>query len=76
MWSFISLIASTLLSVILAPNNKAQEVPPKSLEDVDITTAEQNRPIPIVFGRVRIRGNVTWYGDLRVEEVKKEGGKK
>ena len=48
-----------------------------SLSDVDAPTAEEGRPIPVVFGTVLLRGsNVVWYGDLEADPIKKKGGKK
>ena len=50
---------------------------PASLSDVDAPTAEEGRPIPVVFGTVLLRGsNVVWYGDLEADPIKKKGGKK
>ena len=40
-------------------------------------TAEEGRPIPVLFGTRRISSaNIVWWGDLRTEAVKKSGGKK
>jgi hypothetical protein len=66
------LVASVILSAVLAPK------PPKpkaaTLDDFDLPTAEEGRPIPVVFGTVRITGsNVLWYGDLRTKSIKKSG---
>jgi len=53
------------------------EPKPASLSDVDAPTAEEGRPIPVVFGTVLLRGaNVVWYGDLAAEPIRKKGGKK
>jgi hypothetical protein len=42
-----------------------------------VPTAEQDRPIPVIFGTVWITGpNVVWYGDLRTEGIPAPGGKK
>ena len=53
------------------------EPKPASLSDVDAPTAEEGRPIPVVFGTVLLRGaNVVWYGDLVADPIRKKGGKK
>ncbi len=71
----VLVLVSTALSLALAP--KPPKPKPASLSDFDAPTAEEGRPIPVVFGTVLIRGpNVVWYGDLRTEAVKSEGGKK
>lgn len=70
--AFIYFIVTLVLSIALSPK------PPKpkaaALEDFDIPVAEEDRPIPVVFGTVRITGaNVTWFGDLRTTKIKKSG---
>lgn len=65
-WFIVTLIAS----IALAPK------PPKprsaSIEDFDLPTAEEGRPIPVVFGTMRVAGpNVLWYGDLGKKAIKK-----
>lgn len=76
MWVQIAIfIISTVLSYLLAP--KPPQPKPLSLSDFDIPTAEEGRPIPVVFGTVTVTGaNVVWYGDLRVTPIQKSGGKK
>jgi hypothetical protein len=71
----VVLLVAAVLAVALAP--KPQMPKPASLSDFDIPTAEQGRPIPVIFGTVTVTGpNVLWYGNLRVEPIKKAGGKK
>lgn len=66
---------SAALSYFLAP--KPAEPKPAALSDFSIPTAEEGRPIPVVFGTVLITGpNVIWYGDLRTRPIKSSGGKK
>lgn len=67
----IYLIIALVVSVALAPK------PPKpkaaALDDFDFPTAEEGRPIPVVFGTVRITGpNILWYGDLGTKAIKKK----
>jgi hypothetical protein len=75
MWQLLFLVVSTLLQAALAPKPPAPK--PAELSDIDAPTAEEGRPIPVVFGAVLIKGaNVVWYGDLEAEPIKKKGGKK
>lgn len=68
-------IVSAIVATALAP--KPQPPKPPSLEDFDVPTAEEGRPIPVIFGTVWITGpNVVWYGDLRTTPITKKGGKK
>lgn len=68
------MIVSAVISYALAP--KPPKPKPASLQDFDAPTAEDGRPIPVVFGTVWLKGpNVLWFGDLQSEPIKK-GGKK
>lgn len=75
MWFFAGIVLSVLVSMALAP--KPPRPKPAELSDLDAPTAEEGRPIPVVFGAVLLRGaNVVWYGDLSAEPIKNKGGKK
>lgn len=65
---------SVIISAMLAP--KPPDARPAAIGDFDVPTAEQDRAIPVIFGRVWITGpNVVWYGDLKVVPIKKKSGK-
>lgn len=76
MWYYVFvLIVAAVVATALAP--KPSQPKPAALEDFDVPTAEEGRPIPVIFGTVTVTGaNVVWYGALRTEEIKSEGGKK
>lgn len=70
----IMLIIALVVSYALRP--KPPEPKPASLADFDVPTADEGRPIPVVFGTVTVTGpNVVWYGDLGTKAIKKSGGK-
>lgn len=57
------LVISTAISYAMMP--KPEQPKPASLSDFSAPTAEEGRPIPVIFGTVRITGpNVLWYGNL------------
>jgi hypothetical protein len=67
---FIYYVVVLIISVALAP--KPPKPKPAALEDFEVPLAEEDRPIPVVFGKVLITGpNVTWYGDLGSTKIKK-----
>jgi hypothetical protein len=71
----VLMVVSTALQILLAP--KPPSAKAATLEDFSVPTAEQDRPIPVIFGTVWITGpNVVWYGDLRTEGIPAPGGKK
>lgn len=74
-WYFIiTLVVSVGLSIAMQP--KTPKPPPASMSDFSVPTAEEGRPIPVVFGTVIVTGpNVVWYGDLRNAPVKTKSGK-
>ena len=73
--ALVVLIVSAVISMALMPKPPVPK--PAELTDFDAPTAEEGRPIPVVFGTVKITGaNVIWYGDLYTRAIRKKGGKK
>jgi hypothetical protein len=74
-WYIAVFIVALVVSYAMMP--KPQSQPPAGLGDIKAPTAEEGREIPVLFGTRDIEGpNVVWYGDLRVEPIRKKGGKK
>lgn len=70
---FFLYLAFTLISIALAP--KPPKPKPASLEDFQAPTVDENRPVPVVFGTVRMTGpTLEWYGDLAVKAIRKRTG--
>lgn len=68
-------VISTYVSLALAPKPPVPK--PAELTDFDAPTAEEGRPIPVVFGTVKVTGsNVLWYGSLYNSPIRQKGGKK
>lgn len=75
MWNLVLLVVSSLLSSALAPRPPQPRAAAPS--DVQVPSAEEGRPIPVVFGMVLLRApNVVWYGDLLAEPIMGGGGGK
>lgn len=73
-WFVIVLIVAIVAAYAISP--KAPEPVPPTLKDIQAPTAEQGRPIPVVFGTYVVRSpNIVWYGDLAYKEVRSKGGK-
>lgn len=74
-WVYIAIFtASIAISLALAPKPPSRR--PPSLSEIDVPTAEEGKPIPVVFGTVVVQSpNVVWYGDLAYRPVKTKGGK-
>lgn len=49
---------------------KPQHAQPTGLEQFSVPTAQEGRPIQVLFGKRYIAGpNIVWYGDLKSEPV-------
>ena len=80
-WMFLARLGLGLLlsavSYALSPKPKREKPEAAGLDAFDLPTAEEGRPIPVVFGTVRLDApNVVWAGDLRVQKIRQKGGKK
>lgn len=65
------LIISSAISYAMMPKPPSPE-PPAEIKDFDVPTAEEGRPIPVIFGTVKITGaNVLWYGDVSTTAITK-----
>jgi len=75
-WVQIALfVVSLAVSYYLQPTPDSPKA--ASLADFSAPTADETRPIPVLFGTRWIKGpNVVWFGDLRTRAIKKKGGKK
>lgn len=68
-------VIAAVVAAAMAP--KPPQPKPASLQDFDVPTAEEGRPIPKCFGDCWIKDpNNLWYGDLSSDPIKKKGGKK
>ncbi len=64
-------VAVTVVGMLLRPKQPAG-AQPSALGDFTVPTAVQGRAIPVVFGTCLVGGgNVTWWGDFRVDPVYK-----
>jgi hypothetical protein len=72
-FAFFLFVGSTVLSALL--QKRPKDVQPSSLGDFQAPTAQEGRPIPVVFGTVKLAApNVVWFGDLKVVPIKKKSG--
>lgn len=73
-WQIVIMVISAVVSY--ATRTRPQDPKAATLEDFDVPTIEEGRPMPVVFGTCWIKSpGVTWYGDLSVQPIKKSSGK-
>ena len=60
---------SLVLGFVMRPKVRDTSEP-ATLKDFSAPTASENRPIPVIWGTVKLTGpNVTWYGDLQTVKL-------
>jgi len=73
MWTFlIKLAVMVVLAYVLRAKPPEGTRPPKpaGLEEFDLPTAEEGRPMQVLFGKRKMKGpNVVWYGHLRSDAI-------
>ncbi len=73
---WVNLLVYAILFVItdlLKPKPDIEDAKPAGLGDLRLPTATEGRPIPLIWGTVRIESpNVVWYGDLVEEPIKQK----
>ena len=73
---FAAFLVTGLIAVALAPK-PPRAAPPATLEDFNAPTADEGRPVPVIFGTVLIKSaNVVWYGDLDTRPIRTKSSKK
>jgi hypothetical protein len=71
----VVLVVAAVISNAMRP--RPPEPKAAALDELDIPTAEEGRPIPVVFGCVLIKSpNVVWAGDLAVDPIRTVRNKK
>jgi hypothetical protein len=76
MWWYIAgFVVMLFATYALTP--KAQSTPPPGLDQIKVPTATEGREIPVLFGCREIKSpNVVWWGNMKTNAIKSEGGKK
>lgn len=71
--TFLLYAALLVLTDLLLPKPDIEQAKPAGLGDFRFPTATEGRPIPLIWGTVRLEGpNVVWHGDLNQEAIVEE----
>lgn len=69
-WFLVFTAISFVLSEVLRPKNNQSNPLSAHLGDFQFPTATQGRPVPIIWGTVRLNGpNVIWFGNLVAKPI-------
>ena len=70
-WAAVSSGIAAVIAYLTAPKPpKPNHAKPVGLEEFDMTTAEEGRPIQVLFGSRYITGpNIVWHGDFKSEPI-------
>lgn len=69
----LTFIVSFLVSELLRPKPNLENAKPAGLGDFQVPTATEGRVVPIIWGRVNIKGaNTVWYGALEARRIRKK----
>lgn len=68
------LVVLVVIVIAIALSAKPPGQKPPSLSEIDVPTAEEGKPIPVVFGTYVVQSpNIVWYGNLSYNKVKGSG---
>lgn len=70
--------AASIYALHLASKQKKNTLSPQTLDSFGITQAREGSVVPAIYGRVRLPGNIIYYGNLITTEIRMqaEGGGK
>lgn len=72
-WTLVLLVVSVVLTELLRPKPALEDARPALLGDFQFPTATEGRVVPLLWGKVRVRGpNVVWYGDLQQTAIEQK----
>lgn len=73
LWVVGGMLVALLFAAAMQPQQKTPGMKPGQIE---ITTAEVGREIPVLFGTRILKGsNIVWWGDKKVKAIKVKSGK-
>ena len=75
-WVVYAIILIISIASYVTARKAANQDTQSTAGDLQVTTAEEGKTIPVVFGTCWRGHNVVKYGDISTEAVKAKGGKK
>jgi len=74
MWFLVALfVVSLAASLLLTPKAKFENARASGIDDLSFPRADEGAPVPLIFGRVLMRGpNTGWVGDFEAVPIKKK----
>lgn len=74
MWFLVALfVVSLVASLLLAPKPKFENARASTLDDLQFPRAGEGAPVPLILGKVMMKGpNTCWAGDFQAVAIKKK----
>ncbi len=57
-------------SILTAGKGQGDELGPQTLDSFSVTQAKEGSAVTTVYGRVRVPGNIIYYGNLKAKKIK------
>ncbi len=70
------IIGGLILYALLSQPPGGDDMSPNTLDSFQMTSTQEGKVVPLVFGKVRINSNLLWYGNLESEEQTEDAGGK
>ena len=70
--SFAAAAAMAAYAIYVGRYGNQEQLDPQKLNDFKPTMAREGAAVPIIYGRVRLAGNIIWWGNLKTEEITQE----
>lgn len=75
MYFFIAVLIIAIVTVLTMPKPQSQNTAAAGINQFQVPTAQEGKPIGVLFGTKDIDGsNCVWYGNLRSVAITKSGG--
>lgn len=68
-------IYGIVLLASMGLKQKSNQKMKHSMNDLQVTRAEEGQVVPIVYGTVRVPGSIIWYGNFFTKRIKAAGAK-
>lgn len=70
------IIGGLILYALMSQPPGGDDMSPNTLDSFQMTSTQEGKVVPLVFGKTRVNSNLLWYGNLETEEQTEDAGGK